>query len=72
MKKNFLAYIKMSNAIEKIIELQLIENKINRIKIIRIEKIRKITRKRQKELETERINKKSNQKKWEQNQKGQK
>ena len=36
----------MSNAIEKIIELQLIENKINRIKIIRIEKIRKITRKR--------------------------
>ena len=46
MKKNFLAYIKMSNEIEKIIELQLIENKINRIKIIRIEKIRKITRKR--------------------------
>ena len=46
MKKKFLAYIKMSNAIEKIIELQLIENKINRIKIVRIEKIRKITRKR--------------------------
>ena len=46
MKKIFLAYIKMSKAIEKIIELELIENKINRIKIIRIEKIRKIIRQR--------------------------
>ena len=46
MKNFFLAYIKMSNAIEKIIELELIENKIKKIKIIRIEKIRKITRKR--------------------------